>query len=236
MKHIRLLLAFATILALFSCQENDMSDYTGKDAVYFQYSSDWSDSKDSIVYSFAGKESNEGIVNLQVNLMGNTTDYDRTVKLTVATSQTTAKEGLHYKALENAYMLKAGENQVIIPITVYNTDESLETTPVKLVVDLAESDDLSLGIKGRTRAVITISNILSKPSWWDEANMDYYMGSYSKVKHEYCIRILGQDFPANYDGFFDTYEYWQQAGVYMSQYFKENYPIYDENGNAIEPW
>ena len=66
--------------------------------------------------------------------------------------------------------------------------------------------------------------------------MDYYMGTYSKVKHEYCIRILGVDFPANYDGFAATYEYWQQAGKYMSQYFEENYPIYDENGNAIEPW
>ena len=44
------------------------------------------------------------------------------------------------------------------------------------------------------------------------------------------------DFPATEDEYTANIDYWQQAGIYMSQYFKDNYPVYDENGKAIEPW
>jgi hypothetical protein len=29
---------------------------------------------------------------------------------------------------------------------------------------------------------------------------------------------------------------WDVYGAYMSDYFEENYPVYDENGKIIEPW
>lgn len=236
MKKTNLLLILSVLALFFSCKENDMADFTGKDCIYFQLSSSWAQTKDSLSYTFAGSEASEATINLRVDLMGQTSDRDRKVKLKVVADQTTATEGTHYKALEDSYILKAGENQMNIPITLYNTDKALEEKSVKLTVDLQPSEDLDLGINGRTRAVIIFSNIMSKPSYWEEAHCDWYFGTYSKVKHECLIRELGMDFPATEDEYTANIDYWQQAGIYMSQYFKDNYPVYDENGKAIEPW
>lgn len=236
MKKTNLLLILSVLALFFSCKENDMNDFTGKDCIYFQLSSNWAETKDSLSYTFAGSEASEATINLRVDLMGQTSDRDRKVKLKVVADQTTATEGTHYKALEDSYILKAGENQMNIPITLYNTDKALEEKSVKLTVDLQPSEDLDLGINGRTRAVIIFSNIMSKPSYWEEGHCDWYFGAYSKVKHECFIRELGMDFPATFEEYYANIDYWQQAGIYMSQYFKDNYPVYDENGKAIEPW
>lgn len=236
MKKINLLLMVSLLVLFFSCKENDMADFTGKDCVYFQLNSYWTQTKDSLSFSFAGSEATESTINLQVDLMGQTVDRDRKVKLTVVDDQTTATAGTQYKALDDYYILKAGENQMNIPITIYNTDPALEEKSVKLTVELQPSEDLGLGISGRTRAVIIFSNILTKPSYWEDAYLNWYFGSYSKVKHECTIREIGMDFPATYQEYYPEYEFWQQAGLYMNQYFQEHYPVYDENGNVIEPW
>ena len=92
------------ILGLLSaaCQENEMKDFDSNGAVYFQLSAQWSNSVDSVVYSFAGKPEDTYTVKLQVNLMGSAADYERTVRVTLDKQLTTAKEGTHYDALHSS--------------------------------------------------------------------------------------------------------------------------------------
>lgn len=66
--------------------------------------------------------------------------------------------------------------------------------------------------------------------------MDYMFGPYSRKKHEIFIQVLGHDFPATSAEYSAMGDYWQTVMYHMNNYFTENYPIYDENGNIIEPW
>lgn len=222
-----------------ACQENEMNDFASDGAVYFQLGSQWSNTVDSVVYSFAGKEMDRDTVKLQVNLMGAAADHDRAVRVVVDRERTTAKEGTHYDALQSAYTLPKGEYKMLIPIVLYGNDPALEERALSVALRLEASDDLQLGLSKRTSAKVVFSKLYTKPVWWD---MDFYgsilgddlFGPYSKVKHEYFMLELEKDFPATYEEVLT--EEWQAYSTHISNYFTEHYPIPDENGNAIEPW
>lgn len=224
-------------ILLVACQENEMNTFDHEGAVYFQLTSNWSDGVDSVVYSFAGKTIEQDTLWLLVDLMGEAVDYDRALRLVVDAENTTAVEGTHYAALQPSYILPAGAYQMQIPVVLYNKDPQLEEQSFQLAIQLEPTQDLQLGLTARTKARIVLTAMLVKPSYWESQYMDYYFGVYSKYKHELCIQILGQDFPATYDDFVADYKYWEAAGSYMDNYFYENYPIIDPETNMpIEPW
>ena len=51
-----------------------------------------------------------------------------------------------------------------------------------------------------------------------------------------CILELKRDFPVEASEYSNERTMWQVYGAYMSDYFKENYPVKDENDVVIEPW
>lgn len=219
-----------------ACQENKMDDFEKDGAIYFQLNAtDWNNTTDSVVYSFAGKTETELMVNLQVNLMGAATDRDREVRISIDKERTTAEEGVHYKTLPTSYTLPAGSYSMQIPVTLIGTDPRLEEQMFQLTLKLEPSDDLQLGLSQRTVARIQVSSMLVKPYYWDDY-LVYYWGSYSKVKHETAILLLGINFPETQEEYWDVFYTWDAYANYVSQYFGENYPIYDENGNPIDPW
>ena len=82
---------------------------------------------------------------------------------------------------------------------------------------------------------ILVSNMLGKPLYW-EGTISWDFGEYSRKKHELCILELGRDFPAEASEYSAESRMWDVYGAYMSNYFEENYPVYDENDRIIEPW
>lgn len=226
-------IGFWCILSV-ACQENEMTDFENDGAVYFQLNTTyWTEVADSIVYSFAGKDVTEYTVNLQVDLMGMAVDRDREVRLAIDPELTTAEEGLHYRALETSYVLPAGAYTMQIPVTILGTDPRMENQAFQLAIRLEPSADLGLGLSQRTLARIQFSAMLTKPYYWDAT---YAWGEYSKVKHEKMIEMFGIDFPTTYEEYWEDYEMWDAYANVLSQWFDENYPVYDENGNLIDPW
>lgn len=233
MKRIFYALCFWGLL-LSACQENEMNGFENDGAVYFQLNAtDWTNTMDSVVYSFAGKGVTEYTINLQVDLMGDAADYDREIGYRIDTDLTTAEEGLHYRPLEASYVLPAGAYSMQIPVTILGTDSRMENQMFQLAIRLEPSDDLGLGLSGRTLARIQFSSMLTKPSYWDDM---YMWGDYSKVKHEKLIELLGVDFPATYEEYSEDSYLWENYSNYLSQWFAENYPVNDEYGNPIDPW
>ncbi|MFR7810220.1 MAG: DUF4843 domain-containing protein [Butyricimonas faecihominis] len=83
------------MVGLVACQENDKTDFDSNGAVYFQVNQgSWSDTRDSIVYSFARKDGDSQTLNVQVNLMGEAVNYERHVRVVVNSGKTTAQEGI----------------------------------------------------------------------------------------------------------------------------------------------
>lgn len=223
MKHTTLYtLAFAlmTMLAFTSCKENEYEGYNAEGSVYFQLNkSNWNYVGDSISYSFAGKDADEGVVKIRVNLLGNPSNVDRTVRIRIIDEKTTAKEGLHYSLPAKEFTLKAGEMQLDIPVTVYNKDELLTEQQVEVVIALEATNQLSLKMPERSTARIIISNILKQPSYWDDMWMDYIFGPYDRDKHAFMIKLLGRDFPENMEDF--DYYYWMDALAYLNVKYEE---------------
>lgn len=226
------------LLGLLSaaCQENEMKDFDSNGAVYFQLSTRWSNTVDSVVYSFAGKPEDTYTMKLQVNLMGSATDYDRTVRVVLDQEHTTAKEGTHYDALHSSYTLPAGAYQLEIPIILHGKDPELEERTFQIALKLEASDDLQLGLSKRTSARVIISKLFARPVYWEEYGLENYFGIYSKVKHEYIMLELKKDFPATAEEFIEEWAEWQAYGKHMDKYFTDHYPVMDENDNVIEPW
>lgn len=229
---------FLCLAALWSCQDNADYPFKGKDAVYFQLQTDdyyWTETLDSMVYTFAGKGVDEDTLWVRVNLQGDAVSHAREILVVTDEEKTTAEAGLHYEALKSAYELPADSVYTRIPVIIYNKDKELEEKQVTIALALKPSDELDLGITERRTCRLLVSDKLDKPIYWD-GTISYDFGEYSRRKHELCIQILKMDFPAEKSEYTAESRMWDVYGAYMSNYFEENYPVYDENDRIIEPW
>lgn len=218
---------------LTACQENKMNDFDCTGAVYFQINpSYWSDLSYSILYSFAGKKVTEKTFNIQVNLMGETVNRDRKIRLVVDREKTTAEAGVHYRALEDFYILPKNAHNVQIPVTLLQGDSRLKKEFLHLTLKLEASDDLQLGLTKRTVIRILMADMYMKPTYWD--NIDW--GNYSAKKHSLLLEQFEVDFPETASEYSKDYYLWRARSNALSQYVEENYPVLDENNQPIEPW
>ncbi|MBR5351278.1 MAG: DUF4843 domain-containing protein [Prevotella sp.] len=228
------LIFMVLFISFGSCKENEYEGYTGKASVYFQLDpSNWNYSGDSIFYSFVGKNTDEATVQILINLLGNPSPQDRIVKIHVDESLTTAKEGLHYATLQNEYIMKSGEMQISVPIIVYKKDEGLNSKAVVLALQLDESADFDLQFPNRTTAKLFISNIISKPSYWDSSYLTWTFGTYSNRLMEIIVMIAGRTMPETASKYNEEKQFWNNVATLVKQYLTDNYPVYDENGNII---
>ena len=74
--------------------------------------------------------------------------------------------------------------------------------------------------------------MLEKPGMWDLVYGKKYFGTWSKTKYKLILQVCGvEELPA-YNG--PNRYLLKGYGMKMQNYFKENYPVYDENGQVIE--
>lgn len=219
---------------LTACQENKMNDFDCTGAVYFQINpSNWNDLTDSVFFSFVGKKVTEQTLNLQVNLLGDPVDRDRKIRLVVDREKTTAEAGVHYRALEDFYILPKNAHNVQIPVTLLQGDARLKKEFLRLTLKLEASDDLQPGLTQRIVTKIWVTDMYIKPTYWEES---YTFGEYSTKKHSLFLEQFGEDFPETLEEFNANYHLWRARANTISQYVEENYPVLDENNKPIEPW
>lgn len=204
--------------SLLGCQENERMLYVEKPAVYFSSLTE----KDSISYSFASGLKDEDVVSIPVRIIGTSVDKDRTIAVEID-PVSTAKEGVHYKDLSKSVVLKAGDVESNVKMTVVNKD--LENGDVKLILNLKPSNDFDLGYAGSLKAKLIITDQLVKPSYWDMP-LSLYYGAYSKAKHRLCIQLQGFDFPEAMD--FAFVSDYMSYGRMVYNYLVKT-PIWDED-------
>lgn len=220
---------------LASCKKADVQPYDRKNGVYFQLYDRWSNTSDTLQYSFVKTQATEYDLMIRVNLQGIPVEYDRKFALKVNAERSTAIEGSDFKTLEEFYHIAAGEFYALVPITLYRGNETLKEGNLIVTLYLEETDDLGLGLDNRQSAVIKYTDRLAKPYYWDEYPSIW--GPWSQVKQLTTEAMAGWDFPETREEFFSEPFYtdmyaWSR---YMNQYFGR-VDVYDENGNKIEPW
>lgn len=147
-------------------------------------------------------------------------DYDREISIEqVATEDMQAVVGTHYVGFDDSWVaekmvIPAFVNRLTIPIIV-KRDKSLKINEVTLKLKIVENDHFKMGFPRDVYKVIKISDILTKPKTWNSA-IDYYIGKYGPVRHQFMIdatmhmgiKMNDQFFDDMLGGSYDYTRYW----------------------------
>lgn len=176
MKNIAYLL-FALLIINSSCKKENIKLYQGDN--YIQFSKVFTD---SLLFSFLTiPDSDEGEVFLPVEIVGQLADRDRVYKLSVVKEMTTALDQ-HFSFPEN-FVLKANSITDTAMITVKRTP-AIDIKPVKLVLKIEETADFKPGQVDHSFVILYISNVVSRPGWWNPMVEGQYLGTYSDKKYK----------------------------------------------------
>ncbi len=233
-----LYLLVALVVLMSACKENEREFYPASRAsVYFQLeASAESEAIEEFRYSFVKKlDQKVDTAYLTVGIIGNAVDYDRRFSVEVDTEMTTAEEGLHYKVLDEELVVPAKTFEGQLPVVVYNDDEGLQNNVFYVGLKLVETADFELGPVAKQYGLLSITNQLTKPIWWDDYYYLHFGGAYRQIVHRVFIDVCGRDFSDD-EGEASLYGLWEAYGQQVSNYFKENYPVLDKNGVVVEPW
>lgn len=190
-------LALSAIL-LGSCSEDSGLVYA--DRARLQFDADGSSISD-LSYSFVWGSSTRqrDTVYIPVRVLGGPADYDRTADLeqvfdSAATEDAQAKASVHYvpftdEGARKLLTVRAGHVTDSIGVIVLR-DASLAKAAVRLRLRIKENNDFGGGETGKLERSLIISDLLEKPSTWNRTT-DYYLGTYSTVKHQLMVKVVG---------------------------------------------
>lgn len=148
-------------------------------------------------FSFLDSENKESaIVEVPVQIMGPSVDYDRTFAVSVIDTSTTATPEA-YKIVEAS--VKANEMIGTLKLEVLYAG-SLDTSEMRLALKFADNEDFTVGYRkyfenGTDKLypshAVTWSNMLVKPvnfrSWWF-----WFSDTYSRDLHLLILEVLGE--------------------------------------------
>ncbi len=218
MKKYTLFLILLGFGLMFHACENELDGvYSGRQAVYFP---DFTETADSITYSFLGKPGETGSALLRVRLLGHAQPHAQQVALRVVQEKTTAVEGQHYEALPAFYEFPANAFEYDIPIVLLRHPDLDEGTKT-LALELVDSEDLTVAFADKAQARIVFSNVVMKPDIWDNVLAPWF-GDYSRIKHIVCMEIMGRPFPQTAEEFNLDRNMWRNWGWTTSNYFRDN--------------
>ena len=162
-----ILLGIWGLLLLNSC-ENDDFVWGKEDFARIVGPEIWTRNTDSMTFTFSvyPEEVKEFAVASCVVIQGKVADYDRTVKLAVDPSKTTAQASDY--SLPREVILKAGQDSVGFDILLYRT-EAMQTEEVRLQVKIDDK--------------------ITKPGNWED--LTEFFGDYSETKYRFIISTLG---------------------------------------------
>ncbi|HEY8387716.1 MAG TPA: DUF4843 domain-containing protein [Parasegetibacter sp.] len=226
---MRKIIFFAlTLLVLQSCRKNSPFLYNDKPSIYFAGDVDMD-------VTFSKYKTNELVLYIPIEIGGYSSSSDREVAFEVVADSTTAVEGLHYAKLPAKFIMTADSFRVHVPVTIYNNDVRLKSEKFRLYLRLVPNNNFISGIYYKQELSIYISDILLKPKIWDSKYSTFF-GVYSEAKHRKILEICDiPEIPDVYDG--GPYNYkWDAFGRAVNNYYRDNYPQYDENGQVINPW
>ncbi|MDR2414813.1 MAG: DUF4843 domain-containing protein [Odoribacteraceae bacterium] len=173
-----LLVVLSLLVACASEQQYRYNAVT--DNIYFDFT-DTSDSR--LTCSFAYTPGVAGLtVAVPVKISGPRAPRARYFRVEPVAALTTAREGEHYGPVAGLHEMPADSGACILPVELYNSDPLLADTTLVVAFRLVPTGDFTTDFP-LTSVMISFSNRLEKPAWWDFSSWSGEMGSYSRNKH-----------------------------------------------------
>lgn len=233
MKKIKsIILAFAAI-GMFTACENDKFYYQDEPRVRIEGPYEWAIGTDSLNFSFATYPNSVQQQEMQMTLyvMGEAASTDRTAKLEVDASKTTASASQYI--LPETITIPKGKLEVPFIVTLMRSG-NLTSETVSLFFKVVESSDFKVGVIEQNHFSMKWNDILGKPKNWDTELKEFF-GEYSLAKYRFIIDTIGF-------GEFGNGMTWSELKNYqiMMKTALDEYnaspagPLKDENGQLVE--
>ena len=182
-----------------SCEEKGLM-VNDNDVSYIIFAKDMT--KDTTTVSF--KVYNEGEVPeipLEVSVYGKVQDKDLKFSVSVDEDRTTLPANLY--ELPTECLIEKGQLTGSVCIKLKNS-EILSTNTLILALKIDEKEEVREGARQYSRAIVTVTDRLFKPSWWSVADTggadtplnsveEYYLGIYLKDKYKMFLDELKKD-------------------------------------------
>jgi hypothetical protein len=184
------ILALYLCLALVAgaCGEEAYTYRSATDNIYFDFADT---SKSRITFSFAyPPDVPSHAVRVPVRISGPRVPRDRIFRVEVIPELTTAMPGLHYEALAASYTMAADSGTFSLPVELFKSDPLLEDSTMVIAFRLVPTADFTTDLP-LVSAVISFSNRLEKPAWWDINSWSDALGVYSRNKHFLFLATSG---------------------------------------------
>ena len=182
-----------------SCEEKGLM-VNDNDVSYIIFAKDMT--KDTTTVSF--KVYNEGEVPeipLEVSVYGKVQDKDLKFSVSVDEDRTTLPANLY--ELPTECLIEKGQLTGSVCIKLKNS-EILSTNTLILALKIDEKEEVREGARQDSRAIVTVTDRLFKPSWWSVADTggadtplnsveEYYLGIYLEDKYKMFLDELKKD-------------------------------------------
>lgn len=232
MKKNRIFMLLVLLVAGYGC-ESEYEDYSGTDAIYMN------ETTDTTRFSFTYVDVDRQVQEIKIKTIGQVYDYDRTVNLKII--PVNAVEGVDFEPLAEQYVVKAGENSLVVPIVMIRTGalqkeekvidmELLENEYFKTYYDYGSGDRVTWVKTNRLKQTLIFSEFMNqRPATWDP----YVLGTFSQKKFNLICNEMGIAREKFLDSKFMSYRT-NYIASYMKKYLAEQKAagntIYEEDG------
>lgn len=193
-KFVYILISWLAI-GLNSCDQNIDYPYEGKDRIQFKhFTVDYNSVRhysDSLVFSFGLMPDSVAVDTLKVVMeyLGKGSDQERTYYISIITDSTTAVAGTHYDAISHEQKFRPNQLTDTLRIPIYRenlSDDYTHPQDMRLELQLENSEDFDLGLRGGIKKKILMNNYLSEPDWW-KGNFGTSLGFFHPEKWKILI-------------------------------------------------
>lgn len=236
---------------LTSCKKEGLLNYEDGSGIYFDNKEMLLDTIE-VPWGLKNSEVQSQKIKLQINLIGQVKDYDRSFELVIKEEEDPllqAKKDVDYKEFPLQHFIKAGEASTQVEIELLRNPKLLEENR-HLTLAIKEGDDLeflysrkAVDTAGTARTldyqrVLKLTENFPTPRWWSLYGNNLF-GTWSATKSILICDLMEIDREV-WIGNLHSNDYFTEgllryAGVYIHRWLKEQDPqLLDEDGNPME--
>lgn len=227
-------IVLTTLLALASCSSDEDFFYRDEARIRLVGPEIWTAGSDSLTFSFVttAAGTTEMAMDVEAQVMGPTTDRDRTTNITVVSDKTTASADLYQ--LPTTVTIPAGQAKATFQV-VLKRASVLETKSVRLRIAVEPSADFQKGVNEQDHLTFIWNDKISKPKNW--AELEEFFGAYSDTKYRFMLENAGGISEFSTDTM--TWAELQSLKITFQNALNDynaahpGNPLTDENGNLV---
>lgn len=244
------IILFSFTMVFMAC-EKELDTYSGDSGLYFDTEGMVLDTV-TVHWGLKNADVTKQTISLKVKLFGEVKEYDRPFSIQVEMMEDDsipAVEGRDYEAFPTQYVMKAGEAETVIDITLLR-DAHLVNSPARFGVKLIENSEFKFlytrygaqhvndtTVESRPldyQRAIYMDEKFSIPSWWSYYGEPLF-GTFSSKKAALICEVMGIDRELWMKDIVGGlgYGYLKFCGKYMYRWLQEN-PQTEDDGTPME--